>query len=194
MLHLNSARFTRFVSFATVLVALGCRLTSAESQEKESGATSSSGAVHKLQDIVIYQDDKFYSSFPSIVRRPDGELLVAFRRAPDRRRFGAHGYTHTDPNSYLMLVRSRDDGKTWSSEPELIYADPFGGSQDPCMVQLRDSSIICTSYGWSLMPSDGAASLKGTFRHSDFAFLGGYMVRSKDGGHTWQLLMYFPPR
>jgi hypothetical protein len=85
-----------------------------------------------------------------------------------------------------MLVRSRDDGKTWSSEPELIYADPFGDSQDPCMVQLRDSSIICTSYGWSLMPSDGAASLKGTFRHSDFAFLGGYMVRSKDGGHTWQ--------
>jgi hypothetical protein len=54
------------------------------------------------------------------------------------------------------------------------------------MVQLRDSSIICTSYAWALMPSDGAASLKGTFRHGDFAFLGGYMIRSKDGGHTWQ--------
>ena len=44
--------------------------------------------VHKLEDIVIYRDDKFYSSFPSIVCRPDGELIVAFRRAPDRRPFG----------------------------------------------------------------------------------------------------------
>jgi hypothetical protein len=156
-------------------------------------ARPESPSIHKLQDIVIYQDDKFYSSFPSIVRRPNGELLVAFRRAPDRRRFGAHGYSHTDPNSYLVLVRSRDDGKTWSPDPELIYADPFGGSQDPCMVQLRDSSIICTSYGWALMPSEGAASLKGTFRHGDFAFLGGYTVRSKDGGHTWQGPVIPPP-
>src|SRR5580765_2296731 len=134
-------------------------LSALSSPAADTITTHSSASVHKLQDIVIYQDDKFYSSFPSIVRRPDGELLVAFRRAPDRRRFGAHGYTHTDPNSYLMLVRSRDDGKTWSKEPELMFADPFGGSQDPCMVQLRDSSIICTSYGWALMPAEGAASL-----------------------------------
>src|SRR5436309_1404362 len=83
-------------------------------------------SVHKLQDFVIYQDDKFYSTFPSVVRRTDGELLVAFRRAPDRRVLGEHGTSHTDPNSYLVLVRSHDDGKTWSHEPELIYANPFG--------------------------------------------------------------------
>jgi len=69
------------------------------------------------------------------VRRPDGELLVAFRRAPDRRRLGDEKYTHADPNSYLMLVRSKDSGRSWSKEPQLLYANPFGGSQDPCMVQ-----------------------------------------------------------
>src|SRR6184192_4673414 len=115
-------------------------------------AKSSPIAIRKLEDILVYQDDKFYSSFPSVVRRPDGELVVAFRRAPDRRRFGEHAYTHTDPNSYLMLVRSRDAGRTWSQTPELISAHPFGGSQDPCMVQLRDSSLVCASYGWAWLP------------------------------------------
>src|SRR5262249_50501421 len=97
-------------------------------------AESNELKVKKLNDIVIYEDDKFYSSFPSIVRRPNGELLVAFRRAPERRALGEGSTGHTDPNSYLMLVRSHDDGKSWTQSPELIYANPFGGSQDPCMV------------------------------------------------------------
>ncbi len=121
-----------------------------------------------------------------MVKRPDGELLVAFRRAPDRRRLGEKSYSHTDPNSQLVLVRSRDEGKTWSRTPELLYAHPFGGSQDPCMVQLRDDSILCTSYGWALLNADYAASLTNAARHGSFAFLGGYILRSKDGGRSWQ--------
>jgi hypothetical protein len=152
-----------------------------------------SPGIRKLEDIVIYKDDKFYSSFPSIVRRRDGELLVAFRRAPERRVFGEHGTTHTDPNSYLELVRSRDGGKTWSQTPELIHAHPFGGSQDPCMVQLRDGSIVCTSYGWAWLPTDVGAKLKDLYRHGNFAFLGGYLIRSTDGGHAWQGPIIPPP-
>ena len=38
--------------------------------------------------LVLYEDPKFYAAFPSIVRRPDGELIVAFRRAPERKQFG----------------------------------------------------------------------------------------------------------
>src|ERR1035441_1690316 len=141
-------------------------------------AQTGSAGVPKVEDLIIYKDDKFYSSFPSVVRRPNGELLVAFRRAPDRRLLGEGGITHTDPNSYLMLVRSRDDGKTWSQAPELIYANPFGGSQDPCMVQLRDGSILCSSYGWALLQTNAAAKLKDAFRHGSFVFLGGYLLRS----------------
>jgi creatinase len=32
-------------------------------------------ALRKVEDLVIYRDETFYSAFPSIVRRPDGELL-----------------------------------------------------------------------------------------------------------------------
>ncbi len=149
--------------------------------------------IRKLEDIVIYQNDLFYSAFPSIVHRPNGELLVAFRRAPERRQFGEANTSHTDPNSYLVSVRSKDGGKNWSKNPELIFAHPFGGSQDPCMVQLRDNSILCASYGWALLQPNAAAKLKASLEHGTFCFLGGYMVRSKDGGKSWQGPIIPPP-
>ncbi|MFN7141215.1 MAG: sialidase family protein, partial [Limisphaerales bacterium] len=129
----------RFLAAALV----GLTLLSAQAQ----GNKGKVAEVRKVEDIVVYEDPKFYSAFPSIVRRPNGELIVAFRRAPEWRHIGGKGVAHTDPNSYLVLVRSKDDGKTWTKEPELIFAHPYGGSQDPCMLQLRDKSILCASYG-----------------------------------------------
>ena len=148
-------------------------------------ASLSAQELVKEKDIVIYQDDRFYSAFPSVVLRPDGELLVAFRRAPERRYFGEPGSNHTDPNSYLVLVRSTDNGDTWTTEPELILAHPFGGSQDPCMTQLRDGTIVCSSYGWALLRGDAAEQVPPTLRHGNFVFMGGYLMRSTDGGESW---------
>ncbi len=147
----------------------------------------------KAEDLVIYQDDKFYSAFPSIIARPDGELICAFRRAPERRALGEGGTSHTDPNSYLVLVRSKDGGKTWSKEPELIYAHPFGGSQDPCLIQLRDGSILCSSYGWSRLEAAAAEKITDSARIGNFVFMGGYILRSEDGGHHWQEPIIPPP-
>lgn len=146
-------------------------------------------AIRKLRDVVVYRDERFYSAFPSIVRRRDGELIVAFRRAPERRLTGARGVSHTDPNSYLVLVRSGDGGETWTKEPELIWAHPEGGSQDPCLVQLNDGSILCSSYAWYQMPPPKEPSPG----NRGFEFLGGYMVRSRDGGRSWQGPILPPP-
>ena len=106
--------------FVTGLAASGAALTVA----RDSRAVS---LPRKAEDIVVYQNEKFYSAFPSIVRRPDGELIVAFRRAPNRIALGEKRNYHADPNSYLVLVRSRDNGKTWSKEPEHLFAHPLGG-------------------------------------------------------------------
>jgi len=149
--------------------------------------------VRKLKDIVVYEDEQFYSAFPSVVRRPDGELIVAFRRAPDRRRLGGKGVTHTDPNSQLVLVRSEDGGQTWSQKPELIFAHPFGGSQDPCLVQLRNGTLVCSSYGWALLAPGFAAQLTNTPCSGDFGFLGGYVLQSVDAGHSWRGPFHPPP-
>jgi hypothetical protein len=156
-------------------------------------AEPSPGLV-KIKDLVIYRDETFYSSFPSIVRRPGGELLVAFRRAPDPRNFGSASITHTDPCSQLVLVRSTDGGRSWSATPKLLYAHPRGGLQDPCMVQLDDGSILCTSYGWALIPRASAQKLKNPSRLGEFVFTGGVLLRSDDGGDRWSEVPLPPTR
>ncbi len=147
----------------------------------------------KEKDVIIYQDDQFYSTFPSVVTRPDGELIVAFRRAPDRKIFGESTTSHCDPNSYLMLVRSKDLGQTWTKEPELILAHPLGGSQDPCLIQLRDGSLVCTSYGWAELREGKEEQFDVSLRHGNFVFLGGYLMRSEDAGYFWQGPIVPPP-
>ncbi len=148
--------------------------------------------LKKIEDIIIYEDTAFYSAFPSVVRTDD-DFLVAFRRAPNRMIFGEKGNNHVDPNSYMVMMQSKD-GVKWKGEPSLLYAHPFGGSQDPCMVRLSDGSIICTSYGWAFVRPDGMPNLKKPYSENKdgVVFLGGYVVKSEDEGRTWQGPFYPP--
>jgi len=141
----------------------------------------------KVRDLVIYSDPLFHCAFPSVIQRPDGELLVAFRRAPNRLALGEKTNYHVDANSYLVGVRSGDHGATWSATPELLFAHPFGGSQDPCLLQLRDGTLLCTSYGWSFIRPDGMPNLKTPYFRNipGVVFFGGYYLRSVDGGKSW---------
>jgi hypothetical protein len=150
--------------------------------------------VQKVKDIVIYRDDLFHTAFPSVVRLPDQSLLLAFRRAPERRALGGKETFHVDPNSYLVGVRSRDNGEHWS-EPELIYAHPFGGSQDPCLIALRDGTLLCASYGWAGLRPDEMANLTPPFsaNQKNFIFLGGFMLKSAGLGDKWALTGKIPP-
>lgn len=63
--------------------------------------------VKKIKDVIIYKDTMFYSAFPSAVKLSNGEILVSFRRAPDRKVFKEKKNNHLDPNSYLVVVRSK---------------------------------------------------------------------------------------
>lgn len=150
--------------------------------------------VRKVRDVVIYQDPQFYAAFPSVVRRPDGELLLAFRRAPARRALGEARESHVDPNSFLVTVRSRDQGQSWTGEPALLYAHALGGSQDPCLLQLRDGSLICASYGWSFVQPEVVAKMKPPLFEvrPGVLFLGGFLLHSTDGT-TWRGPTYPPP-
>lgn len=175
----------RFIKYITITFPLVLTITNSFCQETEERATG----VRKIKDVVIYQDSMYYSSFPSVVRKPDGELLVSFRRAPNRVMFGEKGNNHVDHNSYLVGTRSTD-GERWS-DPELIYAHAFGGSQDPCLLQLKDGTLLCTSYGWTT--TRGEPELKEPyFEAGNFIFLGGYLVRSTDGGKIWSGPLYPP--
>jgi len=146
--------------------------------------------MRKIRDFVVYADSRYYCAFPSIVRRPDGELIVAFRRAPDRRLMGGTT-SHCDANSQLVLVRSKDNGATWTQEPELIHSHALGGSQDPCLCQLNDNTLLCSSYLWVLTPPEWPNFLHKA-NGGNFGFAGGYLVRSDDSRH-WQGPLDVPP-
>lgn len=183
----------RLVVTGVALLALAGGAKAQPAASTQSAAAQPAG-LRTMRDFVLYEDPKFYAAFPSVVRRPDGELMVAFRRAPARRALGEKRESHVDPNSYLVLVRSRDDGATWTREPELLYAHALGGSQDPCLLQLRDGTLLCASYGWTVMQPEAVAALKPPYLQNKpgSIFLGGYMLRSTDGGTSWQEPLYPP--
>jgi hypothetical protein len=158
------------------------------------GVAPAAAPLRKVRDVVIYEDAQYYAAFPSVVRRPDGELIVAFRRAPARTAFGEANESHVDPNSYLVQLRSRDGGETWGREPALLYAHAFGGSQDPCLLQLRDGTLLCASYGWAFVKPEIVAKLKAPVfeNRPGVIFLGGYVLRSEDGGRAWSGPSYPP--
>ncbi len=194
----SQKKFNAFKGFILTAIAISSFLWTAYSPPEIIGITDENKiqelapGVRKIKDVIIYEDTQFYSSFPSVIKRPNGELFVAFRRAPDRQVFGEKSTNHTDPNSYLVMVRSKD-GETWTKEPELIYAHPFGGSQDPCLLQLKDGTLLCASYGWAFVRPDGIPNLKKPFFDAGGAiFLGGYLLRSTDGAKTWQGPTYPP--
>ncbi len=156
-------------------------------------AESEQVGLRKVKDLVVYQQGRFYAAFPSIVTRPSGELIVAFRRAPEHAFVKDGRGSHADNKSHLVLVRSKDNAETWTADPELIYAHPWGGAQDPCMVQLRDGSIVCSSYAWYLQLTKGFVDPPETIRTGAYLFMGGFLMRSADGGHSWDGPIIPPP-
>ncbi len=188
----SAARWIRTVS--RFVAGSACAVAALSASAANPPHPASGATARNVRDLVIYEDPTFYSSFPSVVKRPDGELLVAFRRAPARRALGEAKESHVDPNSYLMMVRSTDGAQSWTKEPALIYAHAFGGSQDPCLLALRDGTLLCASYGWSFLAPEAATALKRPVFEikPGVVFLGGYLVRSADGGHRWGGPIYPP--
>ncbi|SDD84000.1 BNR repeat-like domain-containing protein [Niabella drilacis] len=81
----------------------------------------------------------------------------------------------------------------WPAQPALLSAHPFGGSQDPCLLQLRNGTILCASYGWAFPNADALAKIKTPyFKTGDAVFPGGYLLRSTDNGKTRSAPVYPP--
>lgn len=167
-----------------LVLITSCKVVSSQTNRGETVS------LQKERDVIIYLDTAFHSAFPSVVKRQNGNYMVAFRRAPDRKIFGEKGTNHVDPNSYLVTVESQD-GINWDETPKLLYAHPFGGSQDPCLLQLRNGHLLCASYGWAFLRDKETLELP-LSKNSGATFLGGYLLRSTDDGQTWSEPIYPP--
>jgi hypothetical protein len=121
------------------------------------------------KDVVVYKDEKYYSAFPCLEKLSNKEMIVIFRRAPQRKPYSDHG----DSESAAVLVRSKDGGNSWGA-PELVYKKEYG-VQDPSVRKLKNGTLISSFFQWNWVKEH-------PFNHS---VVGTFVLGSSDGGKSW---------
>lgn len=154
--------------------------------------------ITEQRNFIVYRNDHAYSAWPTILRVQSGDLLIAFnegwRRVPK--------YTHMDPSFHGMIIRSEDDGQSWSRFPT-----PIGGYEEKSMdavgiTKLKNGVILAHGLRYQYFTLEEAK------RRSDVAFESvrtnthlreqgfpwrmwvsdkmTYVYRSVDEGRTWE--------
>ncbi|HEY3452983.1 MAG TPA: sialidase family protein [Bryobacteraceae bacterium] len=137
---------------------------------------------------IISQQPEFYHGWPTLTRRRDGSLIVAYSGGRE---------THVCPFGRVEIIRSFDDGKTWSW-PETILDTPID-DRDAGVLETPAGTLLVTTFtslayepvlarakDW---PAERLARWRAVNRRTSEAqrkeLLGTWMLRSTDGGMTW---------
>src|SRR5262245_6549021 len=125
----------------------------------------------------------------NVRRLRSGELLAVY----NEERFPFH-----HDSGQTVLVRSRDDGATWTDRQVVLPFTDVTGNWDCGIAELLDGTLlvnltICGYFKRGVRPEQPSWS-RGpmTAEHGDWTWsfktmgwLGTYVLRSTDGGHTW---------
>jgi hypothetical protein len=143
-----------------------------------------------LSNDIVCQEAGRYIGWPTIAKTKEGELLVVFSGDRD---------AHICPWGITQIVRSRDDGKTWS-QPETINNSPLD-DRDAGIIQTKSGALLVSWFTstafmypeklkWQNLPPELLESWK---RHvakispeTIVAYHGNWTRRSVDGGKSWE--------
>lgn len=133
---------------------------------------------------------QYYHGWPTVARTAEGEILVVYSGGRE---------SHVCPFGRVELMRSKDDGETWSF-PRVLLDGPID-DRDAGLLVTSQGTILVTTFT-SLAYEDGklkskTSSLSAEQRkrwlgaHQRISAeqrqqeLGCWMIRSTDGGVTW---------
>lgn len=163
--------------------------------------------LEKIRDFIVYRDERFFSSFPSVVTLPDGDVLVAFRRARDVRWLLTEDdpqfshIDHWDCRSHIAALRLDGDSLEPITEVYSLPADPEAGDQDANLLLLSDGRLLQYGFLWYPAPATAIAPLQtqgaavqDRRSHDGLAYLhwGSYCRHSDDGGKSWSNRVTMP--
>jgi sialidase-1 len=171
--------------------------------------------MSRLKNVVhqvIFKDAFLYSAHPHCVELPDGEWVMVFNQSV-RRPMILH--PTEDPRYYNVVVRSVDQGKTWST-PRVAPGYDWYGVECAGLTVLRDGTLLLNQWRFKWYPLETGVQLSrreplalpsawaGKLRVMDelptndlvsedpAEYLpwvrgsdGAYVHRSEDGGRTW---------
>lgn len=98
--------------------------------------------------------------FPTIERLDTGELVVVYYDSPG----------HTSPTGRVSIVRSSDNGRTWS--PPQVALDTPADDRDPSIMRTRRGTLLLSFFA---VEYGGPTALN----------LGTFVARSVDNGRSW---------
>ena len=129
---------------------------------------------------IICKEPGRYSAWPTITKTKKGDLLVVFSGDRDK---------HVCPWGKIEMIRSSDEGKTWT-DPQIIIDTPID-DRDPGIMETKEGTLLVSWNG--TMSFDG---YRGSDRYADHAktispevrqrWTRQWIMRSVDGGKTWE--------
>ncbi len=163
-----------------------------------------------IKHFVLYKNDHYFSSFPSISLLEDGQLMLLFRRARDSRwlleadddesRLIKQQVDHVDSRSQITKIYYNQVLNA-TSEAEPLSINPEAADQDASTLVLSNNSILLSSFSWYPIHYELANALRkkgyslfGQPKVTGSAYIlwGVFTRLSNDSGKTWSSHNYLP--
>jgi len=141
------------------------------------------------RDIIVYRNEYAYCAWPEVKISKNGEWIIAFCEGMRRRRI-----THRDPTAHNVILRSKNQGRTWELYPQVVPNYDFYGMDDPGLAQLSNGDLLMNAQKFFYVNIDAKERIP-NYKHymspglpeASWVWSHGptYVHRSVDGGHTW---------
>lgn len=127
-----------------------------------------------------------YQAFTDAVKLKNGDILVVFYAGDGHVTYPSEAYPKA---GRICMVRSTDEGKTWSS-PKIVIDDD-ADNRDPHITQMSDGTVVLTFFNTifgDTIPTDFGKDTPIHYKqqHRQRKNGGIHFLRSFDNGETWE--------